>query len=166
MSIFLGFSITLCLLEVDVLINIMLMYWTYLYALSYRASRGHSLIRTFQPFLANGLNEPTVTLLGDIIFIWPNIICQFTWFVLWLGCTPFLLQAYVQLGQTLGDRLVSSPSFSFLHELTAIWTHGRSGGLPMSLGVAKCTHWVRVCEWSYKDPHTLEWTYSPRFWAF
>jgi hypothetical protein len=57
MSILLGFSFTLYLLEVDVFINVMLMYWTYLYALSYCPSHGHALVRTFQPFSANGLNE-------------------------------------------------------------------------------------------------------------
>jgi hypothetical protein len=59
-------------LEVDVLINSMLVYWIYLYALSYCPSCGHLPPQTFRPFLASGPNEqasPTRTLCGDILSI-------------------------------------------------------------------------------------------------
>jgi len=40
----------------------------------------------------------------------------------------------------MGDKLIFGPSFSCLHELASIWTHGRLSGLPMSLVAIKYTH--------------------------
>jgi hypothetical protein len=57
MSIILGFAFTLRLLKVDVLVNIILMYWIYLYTFSYCPFHAHTPTQTFRPFLANGLNE-------------------------------------------------------------------------------------------------------------
>jgi hypothetical protein len=75
------------------------------------------------------------------------------------------LQFYAQWSWIRGDRLVSNPSFFCPHELISIWTHGRSSGLPMSLGVTNCRHQGGVYEWSYKDLHTLGQTHLPKFQA-
>jgi hypothetical protein len=44
-------------MEVDVLINFTLMFWTYLYVLFYCPFVALLPIQTFQPFMANGLNK-------------------------------------------------------------------------------------------------------------
>jgi len=83
-SILLGFAFNFRLLEVDVLINVMMMCWTYPCVISYFPSCVHAPTQTFQPFSANGLNEqasPIVIFLNDILstawmhFTSPTILC-------------------------------------------------------------------------------------------
>jgi hypothetical protein len=71
-SILLGFAFTLRFLEVDILINAMLMCWTYFYAISYFPFHGHVPVQTFQPFSTSGLNEwasSVMTISNDILLI-------------------------------------------------------------------------------------------------
>jgi hypothetical protein len=70
-----------CFLDVDVLINVTLIWWTFFYALSSFTSCGHTHVQIFQPFPVSGLNEqtsPTKTFWGGTFSTSPNVVCQFS----------------------------------------------------------------------------------------